>query len=409
MFQATQKLKLFSILDDMRVAMPGLVDQLGSDYTDETILVRKSAPSEILEVEAASRIIVGKITTLDVDTYNEVVLPEGMDKTSYEKNNVVLWGHNYGDFLPHAECKWLRAYPTKSPVEIRAGTQYYEASPSALFPNNGEIYDYRSKRRPLGYSIGFIPKVTITQELEEWDDVLEQWQDRYSVYTRGKIKKADMPMPDLFYKDWVMLEYSDVVVPANPGAVAVYVEKGFIQAEEAEEYTLETEQDDLPPAKAGMEIDDPMPEIRKYVRSIIAEYDEEKAIVQKPGWDETETSYRFRVRDTEEFEDGSFRTVPIQEDPPRVNAVMGHLKGDDDMTIQSLIFPKEDDWTLDRAKAWLADHGDLNKMIVGYRVKTAIEEAFKNVPLVDIDINVPEALKDFKIAKLIAEAQGKLE
>jgi len=94
----------------------------------------------------------------------------------------------------------------------------------------------------------------------------------------------------------------------------------------------------------------------------------------KPGWDETNTSFRYRVRNPDLFVDGSFRTVPIKRDKPRVNAVMGKLKEDQQkMVIQSLIFPKEDEWTMEKAKQWLSEHGDLLKEVVDGVVKEIME------------------------------------
>ena len=93
----TQKIKLFDVLEDMRKAFPGFADNLGKDFNDDTQLVRKAAPSETLEAQPDG-VIIGKITTLAVDTYNEVVLPEGMDKTRYDKNNVEA-ADNFGVFV----------------------------------------------------------------------------------------------------------------------------------------------------------------------------------------------------------------------------------------------------------------------------------------------------------------------
>lgn len=231
--EPTLKTKLFDVLDDMRVAFPAYADELGTTYDDETMLVRKAGPSETLEVQPAT--IIGDITTLAVDSYNEVVLPEGIDKTRYLKNNVVLRAHNYTEFLPHGENAWLKPYPTKAPTRIRAATKYYLDDDYGL-----KVYNYRAAKRPLGYSIGFIPIKSSWGDSEDWKVELEKWQDRYVVYNGGNMVKADMPMPDLIYLNWVLLEYSDVVVPANPDTVALYVSKGLIEPDEAEDLIVET-------------------------------------------------------------------------------------------------------------------------------------------------------------------------
>jgi len=239
----TTKTKLFEVLDNIRAAFPDYADALGAEYTDETMLIRKAGASETLEAQPITRnaatgkdegIIIGDITTLSVDSYNEVVLPEGMDKTRYVKNNVVLRAHNYTDFLPHAENAWLKAYPTNAPTRIRAATKYYLDDEYGL-----KVYNHRSAKRPLGYSIGFIPIKMACADSEDWDAQVEMWQDRYSKHTGGSIARADMPTPDLIYQNWKLLEYSDVVVPANPDTVASYVAKGLIPPEKAADYTIE--------------------------------------------------------------------------------------------------------------------------------------------------------------------------
>src|SRR3990170_9096888 len=73
-------------------------------------------------------------------------------------------------------------------------------------------------------------------------------------------------------------------------------------------------------------------------------------------WEETENEIRNRVRDPDGFQDGSFRRVPLKPAKPRVFAIMGRLEGQDTMTIQALRFPKEDDWTVAKARAWQTDH-----------------------------------------------------
>jgi len=139
------------------------------------------------------------------------------------------------------------------------------------------------------------------------------------------------------YKKQELLETSIVPVPSNPTALMEARSKGIINDNELKMLT------------------------------------EEKKITTKPGWDETETSFRFRVRDPDLFQEGSFRTVPIKKDKPRVNSIMGRLKGEKTLTVQSIIFPKEDDWDLHSAKSWLKEHEDLTKGVDEVEEKTILE------------------------------------
>jgi len=74
------------------------------------------------------------------------------------------------------------------------------------------------------------------------------------------------------------------------------------------------------------------------------------------GWDETETSFRFRVRPPGDFGDATFRTISLGDSG--VKAVIGKLEGETSTSTQALIFPKAKFETLAAAKKWLKDHPD---------------------------------------------------
>lgn len=90
------------------------------------------------------------------------------------------------------------------------------------------------------------------------------------------------------------------------------------------------------------------------------------------GWDETSTSYRYRVRDPDDFEEESFRTISLGDSG--VKAVIGRPKGEDSTTIQALIFPK-DKFTEEEARQWVKDHPDaVGKFSKAIRFLKADEE-----------------------------------
>lgn len=76
------------------------------------------------------------------------------------------------------------------------------------------------------------------------------------------------------------------------------------------------------------------------------------------GWDKTNTSYRYRIRDPDEFVEGSFRTISFGD--TGIKAVVGKLPGKDSMTLQSLIFPA-DQFTEEEARQWVKDHPETVK------------------------------------------------
>lgn len=78
--------------------------------------------------------------------------------------------------------------------------------------------------------------------------------------------------------------------------------------------------------------------------------------VAKPGLDETSTSFRYRVRDPDEFT--VLRTLRIT---TGVQAVVGKTSADAPMRVQTLIFSKTVFPTADAVRTWLRDHPDILK------------------------------------------------
>lgn len=85
-------------------------------------------------------------------------------------------------------------------------------------------------------------------------------------------------------------------------------------------------------------------------------------LLTKPGWEETETSFRYRLKDPDRFQDDSFRTITLQKQK-LIRGVVGRLKGETKTTLQSLVFPKSAGWELADAKKWLAAHPDVGKTL----------------------------------------------
>lgn len=74
---------------------------------------------------------------------------------------------------------------------------------------------------------------------------------------------------------------------------------------------------------------------------------------QKPV-DVTENTIRIRVRDPDDFQQDSFRTITISEDDG-IQAVIGRPEGETTTEIQTYIFDKEK-WTTATAQSWVDEH-----------------------------------------------------
>ena len=108
----------------------------------------------------------------------------------------------------------------------------------------------------------------------------------------------------------------------------------------------------------------------------------ESEIRGKPGTDEPEGGeyIHYRIKDPALFIEGSFRIVDIVKEKPRVKSTMGKLKPDGTtMVKQNLMFPTEDDWTLAKAKAWVAAHPDAAKAVMPAREKGVRYETWTKI------------------------------
>ena len=246
-----------------------------------------------------------RLTERIVDRDSEVIEPKGVRLDNYMANPVVLWGHNRDGYKP-AIGKILTNSIERTDEYIDADIVFDIVNDPFAAMVEGKVRDGFLSTGSIGFNV-----ITISSE-----PVLE-----------GQ-KGATLKEIELY-------EFSIVNVPANTGAVRKDYEDFFDECE-----------------KLGAKID------RNSYFEKYAEYFKPEG----GGWDETDNMIRYRVREPKLFVEGSFRSVPIKKDKPRVNSLMGKLKDNPDvMTIQSLSFPKEDDWTLSKAKDWLKDHQSLLK------------------------------------------------
>jgi HK97 family phage prohead protease len=75
----------------------------------------------------------------------------------------------------------------------------------------------------------------------------------------------------------------------------------------------------------------------------------------KPAPDVTENTIRIRVRDPGDFQEGTFRTISIGDEDSGIQATVGKLEGEEDMTVQAYVFDREK-WDVDAAQKWVDEH-----------------------------------------------------
>lgn len=129
------------------------------------------------------------ISTNDVDRYNDILVPEGADVSAYERNPVVLFGHDI-HALPIGRTEHLRIVPGKG---ITADFSFLTGDDFASRVKNA--FDQKVLN---GASVGFLPK-----------------------------KSEPIKGGGLRYTQWELLEWSLVTVPANSAAVRVLKSLGL--------------------------------------------------------------------------------------------------------------------------------------------------------------------------------------
>ena len=194
---------------------PERAKEVAKEYNlkaDEIELVRKGVVSEKVEADKEEKSVVSYINTATKDRDNEVIDPQGAILKNYRKNPVVPYGHDYRG-LPVGKNIWVK----KDKNGLIAKTVFLK-HPFA----NDVGYCYTEDVAGTGpamkaWSIGFIPLKWETPDLEKPEG-------------GHKVDQADTRVRRT-YKKWELVEYSAVMVPSNPEALTVMVEKGLITSD----------------------------------------------------------------------------------------------------------------------------------------------------------------------------------
>lgn len=324
-------IKLITEQLNLKDINPELAKSIAAEHgiEEEVQLIRKGLIPADVKIEEGERAVISYITTGAVDRDKEIIDPKGAILKDYKKHPVVLFGHDYRS-LPIGMNEWIKA----DDKGLIAKTIY------ANTPEANKVFQYRKDGFPLAESIGFIPL-----KFEDLDTEEKQ-------KANGGARRI--------YNKWILLEYSDVAVPSNPEALQIAIAKGLI-IEEKQKFNCEC-------IKCGHK-----KQSEKHCKDLKCEKcGGQMRRVERPGpgqegkneekiWEDMPNEIRFRIRNPDLFQEDSFKRIPIQRDKPRVFGIAGKLKGETSLTLQSLRFPKDDDWTLSKAKAWVKAHPDITK------------------------------------------------
>ena len=164
------------------------------------------------------------ITKPTLDRSKEVVISQGVDLGEFLKSPQILYAHNYGNswfdggnpVLPIGMDQWVK-YDGKG---LLAKQQY-----NMVTQLSKDIFNMHNTGFPLASSIGFIPMKTIYKSSfddKEWENEKQRLSSDYG------IDIANFKFAKVIYEKSLLLEHSDVPVPANPDALALALKSGQI-------------------------------------------------------------------------------------------------------------------------------------------------------------------------------------
>jgi len=148
---------------------------------------KKTFVSEKKDFNEAERTIKHYISTDTIDRYGEILNPKGMLDENYSKNPIVLYSHNLGFFSTPEPSKAIIGKSLYRAVEehgVVAKTKFADTS----LANDVMIFNKEGFMNT--WSVGWMP-----------------------------LSEPESRNGSDYFKEWELLEYSAVIIPANPDAV----------------------------------------------------------------------------------------------------------------------------------------------------------------------------------------------
>lgn len=164
-----------------------------------------------MSVSAGDRAFTATITTNAVDRDREVLLPEGMDATDFEKNPVIFWAHDYFS-PPLGKATALKRHKDRWTARgVMASRPDTHPEAAEWFPDT--VLSLMAEGIIKGVSVGFDPTSSRKATPED---------------------KATFGEPaENVVARWKLLEFSIAPIPANQDALIEAVGKGLVRPETA--------------------------------------------------------------------------------------------------------------------------------------------------------------------------------
>ena len=203
---------------------------------DDTVIIRKGLTPKDIEFKEGENAVISYISTKKLDRDKEIVLPKGAVLSEFKKHPVVCFKHNR-NILPIGKSEWIKLDDNE--YGLMAKTIYNVADEFAK-----KVYDYRKAGFPLAQSMGFLPIKRIYPSFISRDS-------NERAFLEEDLKRVGLTQKDVkecrcIHEKYLVFEYSDVPVPANPEALQIAISKGLINADDGV-ITKEIESNDPKP------------------------------------------------------------------------------------------------------------------------------------------------------------------
>lgn len=183
-----------------------LTEELKSFIEDDedAVVCRKAAVDKSKSLDPGEREVLQYVSTRDIDRDSEILDPSGAVLSEFKKAPQVLWGHNYA-IPPIGSDRKIES----DGYGLLAVTRYAK---TAL---GEEVWSLRRDGHLNTSSVGFIPLKSVANGEEGWSKLVAKLAGNWGVEPAAFEKARNV------ITKWLLLEHSDVSVPANINARTV--------------------------------------------------------------------------------------------------------------------------------------------------------------------------------------------
>lgn len=199
------------------------IKQIGLDLTDNVnqYIIRKGYQTEVDTEEDGY--VIGTITTDDVDSDGDVILPNGIDFSRYLKNPIVLKNHSLESPIGFTDNIEVSNNHVVSKIKFGKTEEAQN------------VYQLMKDKVLRTFSIGFITVEAKKRGEIGFQTILSDLQNKYP----ERFNKTTIPKIDRIITKSLLIETSVVSVPANEYATTILV-KNFSENEEENKIDIKT-------------------------------------------------------------------------------------------------------------------------------------------------------------------------